>query len=759
MAGCGGSCGGGGGAKKGDPAKGPSDSGRGSSGDGVAHGCKCVCVCGTTTGDRSRPVDGSVPQDQPGLDVAALAATEEEVAEAEARSRLVDTSGWDRPQEVPWTFYEPPQFIVDTPTVPDSAEGTKVSPYGPGVPPGDQLMAIAWSKERGRHGSSLGWEGAADRQRAAAAPVVSAAESIPPPPAPITYLQPATDSIVEIQRRVLEARAAATAEAIPPLATGSPGGEVQRMSGAATAVLEGPPAEFAEGWSLAPADSTRGSRRGAAATPPDTPPDPPDEVLVADFIRALEALARESDEIERRLRFSAAAIAQILDVREEKRSAGAGPALRKFKEECALLLAARKSIRDLAEESFFALRVGLSSRGEQRHLAGEFLRGAAEAAPGPLREVDRTLRLGWQPISDPDAFLRQLRRRTEDEVERRWRSEGGDREEIRRQVLEEEDARGRTGLLVNRILGDIGSDLLSTAGAVFAVLDTVLARPLRAAAMAVGVPGEYLVRELLDIEHPETYDPWARSQAGRFSREIAQFYGQVAGALPVPDEVRSGIQAFGTIGGATLEVLLDAGGVVKVGGAVAKIFRGAARGGGRVLGGRLATSEALGAVEGGAAGAGGVPPRLWVYTRSPVGDVLTGGAGGRAWASGHAPGAWATEEGLKNALLRMWRTGKIKPFEYWKEIPQSAVGEFERVTGIGPFAGWKYGGRQFFTTRPGDISLITGQIADPTRIQQVRYVGELGVRYGSDTAFWTSVGLGGSLVLAPDDTQEGTGKK
>jgi hypothetical protein len=158
-----------------------------------------------------------------------------------------------------------------------------------------------------------------------------------------------------------------------------------------------------------------------------------------------------------------------------------------------------------------------------------------------------------------------------------------------------------------------------------------------------------------------------------------------------------------------------------------------------------------GAVEGGEAAAG-TGPKLWVYTRKPVGDVLEGGAAGRAWATHHGPGkGWATEPGFWNAVRRAWRTGRAGRYQYVKEIPETAAGQFTRVKGIGLFRGWKYAGGQYFTKKPGDLNLVTGRITGTTFKQSVKYYRELALAHGLDAAQWV-VGWATYDALTPEGT-------
>ena len=156
----------------------------------------------------------------------------------------------------------------------------------------------------------------------------------------------------------------------------------------------------------------------------------------------------------------------------------------------------------------------------------------------------------------------------------------------------------------------------------------------------------------------------------------------------------------------------------RVVGPAMKAFAESVRKATATLGGRLGSSGRIAAAEGDA-------PSLWVYTRKPVGDTLTGGAAGRAWATAHGPGSgWATESGLGNALTRAWRTGSVRKYDFVREIPEVAAAEMTRVKGIGLIRGWKHLGKQYFTKTPGDLSLLTGQIARPTLGQSARYYGE-----------------------------------
>ena len=120
-----------------------------------------------------------------------------------------------------------------------------------------------------------------------------------------------------------------------------------------------------------------------------------------------------------------------------------------------------------------------------------------------------------------------------------------------------------------------------------------------------------------------------------------------------------------------------------------------------------------------------------LYTYSPrewQGNTFFAEAGGRAWATIHRPGAWAFEWGLKNAFLntflRMFRTGRLLPFKGCKEITGTALEQFMQVPEIGLLRGWKHHAGQYFTPRPGNLDLTTGNILPPTPGQIARFYRE-----------------------------------
>jgi hypothetical protein len=136
--------------------------------------------------------------------------------------------------------------------------------------------------------------------------------------------------------------------------------------------------------------------------------------------------------------------------------------------------------------------------------------------------------------------------------------------------------------------------------------------------------------------------------------------------------------------------------------------------------------------------------RLWTFTHADefVGDTFRAGNAGRAWVTPHAPGDWAFKGGFKNTITRMWRTGSSKPFKASKEITGSAKSLFKPVTGIGPARGWKRLAGHHFTSTPGDVSLATGRIMQPSLAQRARYFGDIASYYSVDAAFWGTATLG-----------------
>ena len=136
-------------------------------------------------------------------------------------------------------------------------------------------------------------------------------------------------------------------------------------------------------------------------------------------------------------------------------------------------------------------------------------------------------------------------------------------------------------------------------------------------------------------------------------------------------------------------------------------------------------------------------PKLYSYTASAEfsGDIFKVGNAGRAWATTHAPGAWAFEGGMQNGLLRMWRTGSVQPFNAFTEITGPARGAFVPVSAFGPARGWKRLSGQYFTTQPGNLSLTTGEIMTPTAQQVLRFWGDRTTYHGLDAAAWAAAVL------------------
>ena len=134
--------------------------------------------------------------------------------------------------------------------------------------------------------------------------------------------------------------------------------------------------------------------------------------------------------------------------------------------------------------------------------------------------------------------------------------------------------------------------------------------------------------------------------------------------------------------------------------------------------------------------------KLFAYTPKAefIGDVLETKAAGRAWASKHAPGDWAYKWGFKNTFLRLWRTGRLKPFGNAKEITGPARDLFSPASGIGPARLLlKRASGQFFTKKPGNVNLKTLDIEVVSTEQLVRYYAEIGLYYGLDIATYTAI--------------------
>ena len=246
MAACGGSCGGGATA---DKTAAPPDAPGAATKEGVAYGCKCVCICGTKTEDaKPLPPKSAIPPDEPEAPPESGGGTPTPPDEGK---RPQGAAPPPKPPAPP-----PPESGGGTPTPPDGPGGTEIdiNTYEPPVPPLTFDEAYDPDRERPRQGSSGHTWAAADRQRSAPTRVVSAADPAPPPP-PLTYLW-ASSSVVAAPRRVLDVPGAAPEE-VSALRSSSPGGFAQGMSGAATAVLDAPPAVFSDGPGISPPDATR----------------------------------------------------------------------------------------------------------------------------------------------------------------------------------------------------------------------------------------------------------------------------------------------------------------------------------------------------------------------------------------------------------------------------------------------------------------------------------------------------------------------
>jgi hypothetical protein len=104
----------------------------------------------------------------------------------------------------------------------------------------------------------------------------------------------------------------------------------------------------------------------------------------------------------------------------------------------------------------------------------------------------------------------------------------------------------------------------------------------------------------------------------------------------------------------------------------------------------------------------------------------------------------------------MWRTGQIGPFSSVKEITGAAKELFERVRAIGPARGWKRVGGQYFTPRPGNVNLATGQILQPNLEQWLRFGADVGVYYTLDGAFLVTGGI--VIYVTADQLIDGEGE-
>jgi len=180
--------------------------------------------------------------------------------------------------------------------------------------------------------------------------------------------------------------------------------------------------------------------------------------------------------------------------------------------------------------------------------------------------------------------------------------------------------------------------------------------------------------------------------------------------------------------------------------------------GGKVLGGLMKMASRIPVVGGilGRLGMGGRglaannTGNLFTYTRRPggfAGGIFNVGAAGRAFTTKHAPGAWAFDGGIKNALTRAWRTGQFTKFSYVKKIPDSARHLFSPVLAFGPARGWKRLGGQHFTRTPGNVNLATGEVLSPTFWQRGRFVADAAIYHGVDiTVTGSAIGLGGYRI-------------
>ncbi|MCC5851099.1 MAG: RHS repeat-associated core domain-containing protein, partial [Verrucomicrobia bacterium] len=175
---------------------------------------------------------------------------------------------------------------------------------------------------------------------------------------------------------------------------------------------------------------------------------------------------------------------------------------------------------------------------------------------------------------------------------------------------------------------------------------------------------------------------------------------------------------------------------------------------------------AVGAAFGGLAGRGLSSTRtagkLYSYSKQASfrGNVFNAKRAGRAWATRHAPGAWAFEGGIKNTAIRAFRTGSLKPFKSYTQFSGPANQAFRPVSAVGPLRGWKRIGGQHFTSRAGNLNLSTGAIARPSIRQSIMYYGDAAIYHSVDAiATGTAMQGASSFIRNQFSTSGGGGWK
>lgn len=139
---------------------------------------------------------------------------------------------------------------------------------------------------------------------------------------------------------------------------------------------------------------------------------------------------------------------------------------------------------------------------------------------------------------------------------------------------------------------------------------------------------------------------------------------------------------------------------------------------------------------------------LYAYSRRPfLESILKPGTGqGRVWASHHPPADWAFDPGWRNMLQRALKTGRLRKWNYVKKIPEEAAQKFTKVRAIGPFRGWKRRGGQYYTTKPGELDMTTGEIKNTKLLGPMWRAWDGAFSHGFDAAIDVSVpGIPGYL--------------
>jgi RHS repeat-associated protein len=134
------------------------------------------------------------------------------------------------------------------------------------------------------------------------------------------------------------------------------------------------------------------------------------------------------------------------------------------------------------------------------------------------------------------------------------------------------------------------------------------------------------------------------------------------------------------------------------------------------------------------------PTNLLHVTRRPGGfnGPITSGGGGRYWMTRHAsPSSWATDSGIKNWLLRLFRTGSSPKATGVMKVSGPALKEFRPPPAYGPIGIWKRVGGQYVSRQPGSLDMTTGLYspAGPTMLELMRNSANMSVTYVLDPLF------------------------